>query len=373
MALVGFPQRLKPLFLQGLDGRAEALLFQKHSCTGAEIVPFRRKRIGLERPKQVRSDRRVLAAIAAFCLCLTASAVARAQDSQQQTKADDRPEFGKAPDQHHDPALDNAHPAAGPQKPKREEQIIVTQPKPGEEIDQVKARGALNAMYQALGGERWLRRGDYILKGHTSSFYKNAPTGVGDFLQFHHVLADGSFQDRIELTKKRDVVQVWTATEGVEVTYKGPKALPKEQQDEYIRRLHYSLDAIANVWLKDPDTLLIYGGTKVVARREVEEITLVDKENDSVDVDIELSTHLPLRRIFKFRNEKYKDFDEDVEEYSDYHDAANPLGGSLPVPYVTTRYFNGDMVAQRFVEEIEFKPVDPALFAPGAPIGKHKY
>jgi hypothetical protein len=359
-----FPQRLKPLDFQGLNGMAEAMPLRRQSEAASP---------GEKRETQ-KQDRRALAAITAFCFLLPCATMARAQDTTQQTQPqDDRPQFGKAPDQHHDPALDNAHPSTGPQKPKREEQIVVTQPKPGEEIDQVKARGALNAMYQALGGERWLHRGDYILKGHTSSFYKNAPTGVGDFLQFHHVLADGSFQDRIELTKKRDVVQVWTATEGVEVTFKGPKALPREQQDEYIRRLHYSLDTIANVWLKDPDTLLIYGGTKVVARREVEEITLVDKENDSVDVDIELSTHLPLRRIFKFRNEKYKDFDEDVEEYSDYHDVANPLGGSLPVPYVTTRYFNGDMVAQRFVEEIEFKPVDPALFAPGAPIGKHKY
>ena len=41
---------------------------------------------------------------------------------------------------------------------------------------------ALNSMYNALGGARWLNRGDYVLQGHTSSFYKNAPTGVGDFL-----------------------------------------------------------------------------------------------------------------------------------------------------------------------------------------------
>ncbi len=255
-----------------------------------------------------------------------------------------------------------------PQAGKHEENIIVTQPKPGEGVDEAKARAALNAMYTALGGEHWLHRGDYILKGHTSSFYKNAPTGVGDFLQFHHVLPDGGFEDRIELGKKRDVVQLWTATEGVEITYKGQKALPAKDQKEYFRRQHYSLDAIANVWLKDPRTLLIYGGTGVVARREVEKVTLVDKDNNSVEVDMERGTHLPLRRIFKFRNENYGDFDEDVEEYSDFHDV-----GGIPVPYVTTRYANGDMVAQRFVEQIEFKPVDPALFVQGAPLGKHKY
>ena len=157
-------------------------------------------------------------------------------------------------------------PAQQPETPKREENIVVTQPKPGEENDQVKARAALNSMYNALGGARWLNRGDYVLQGHTSSFYKNAPTGVGDFLQFHHVLPANQWEDRIELTKKRDIVQVWTTTEGVEVTYKGRKPLPKEQQEEYFRRIKYSLDTIANVWLKDPATLLIYGGTAVVAR-----------------------------------------------------------------------------------------------------------
>ncbi len=253
-------------------------------------------------------------------------------------------------------------------EPKHEENIVVTQPKPGDGVEEAKARAVLNAMYTALGGERWLRRGDFILKGHTSSFYKNEPTGVGDFLQFHHVLPDGRAEDRIELGTKRDVVQMWTATEGVEITFKGRKTLPAKDQADYFRRAHYSLDAIANVWLKQPELLLIYGGTAVVARREVERVTLVDKDNSSVEVDMERNTHLPLRRIFKFRNDLYKDFDEDVEEYSDFHEV-----GGIPVPYVTTRYFNGDMVAQRFVEQMEFKPVGPELFQPGAPLGKHKY
>jgi hypothetical protein len=252
-------------------------------------------------------------------------------------------------------------------KNQKEEQIIVTQPKPGEEIDQAKARAALNTMYTALGGQKWLNRGDYVLKGHTSSFYKNEPTGVGDYIQFHRALPNNQWEDRLELTKKRDIVQIWTPTEGVEVTYRGRKPLPKEDQQAYFRRIHYSLDSIANTWLTDPQTLLVYGGHKVVARREVDEVTLIDKNNDSVTVDIELSNHYPLRRVFQFRNEKYKDFDEDVEEYSDWHEI-----DGIPTPFVTTRYFNGDMVAQRFVEEIHYKPVDPALFAPNAPLGKHK-
>jgi hypothetical protein len=254
------------------------------------------------------------------------------------------------------------------QPPRPPENIVVTQPKPGDGVEEAKARAALNAMFNALGGATWLKRGDYILVGHTSSFYKNNPTGVQDYTQFHHQVAPNVFQDRIELTKKRDIVQIWTATEGVEVTYKGRKTLPKDIQEQYFRRIRYSLDSIANNWLTDPGTLLIYGGTGVVARREVEKIDLIDKDNNDLEVDIEMNTHLPLRRIFKYRNTTYKDFDEDVEEYSDFHDIQG-----VPTPMVTTRYLNGDMVAQRFVEHLEFKPVDPALFQDNAPIGAHKY
>ena len=325
--------------------------------------------------KNVRSGRRGFAAIAAFCFF--AVGVCAAQTSTQTT-----PPSAQTPKQTTTPAAQDDKPRRlevtpeeqrryeGPTKepPHKEENIVVTQPKPGDGVEEAKARAALNAMFAALGGPRWLNRGDYVLVGHTSSFYKNAPTGVADYIQFHHQISANKFQDRIELTKKRDIVQIWTESEGVEVTYKGRKTLPKEQQEEYFRRVRYSLDSIANVWLKDPGTLLIYGGTGVVARREVEKITLIDKDNNDLEVDIEKSTHLPQRRIFKFRNSTYKDFDEDVEEYSDFHDV-----NGIPTPYVTTRYLNGDMVAQRFVEEMEYKPVDPALFLPNAPIGKHKY
>ncbi len=307
------------------------------------------------------------AQLLAALLCLgLAAAHAQAPSTQsppaQTTNQDDKPRRLEVT-----PEEQRRYEGPTKQPPRPEENIVVTQPKPGDGVEEAKARAALNAMFNALGGTTWLHRGDYILVGHTSTFYKNNPTGVADYTQFHHVLPGNKFEDRIELTKKRDIVQVWTDNEGVEITYKGRKTLPKEIQDEYFRRIRYSLDSIANNWLTDPGTLLIYGGTGVVARREVEKVDLIDKDNNDLEVDIEKSTHLPLRRIFKFRNNIYKDFDEDVEEYSDFHDIQG-----IPVPYVTTRYLNGDMVAQRFVEKMEFKAVDPALFQPNAPIGKHK-
>ena len=246
------------------------------------------------------------------------------------------------------------------------EQIKVIQPEQtGDEA--AKGRAVLQQMFAALHAPDWYQHRDYVVKGHTATFYQNNPTGVSDFWQYHHVLPNGEMEDRFELTKKRDVVQIWTPTVGYDVNYKGHSPLPKDIQEDFLRRQHYSLDAIENVWLKQPDLLVVYGGTAVVARRQVEKVTLIDKDNNSVEIDVESDSHLPLRRIFQYRDPKFNDFDEDVEEYSDFHDE-----DGVPVPIVTTRYHNGDMVSQRFIETIRFQPVDASLFDPTSRIGKHK-
>ena len=246
------------------------------------------------------------------------------------------------------------------------ERIVVTQTSTSG-TGEARARQALQKMADAIGGPRRMQRNDYRLEGRTSTFFKNQPTGSTEYILYHHPLAGSTYEDRVELTKKRSIVQIWTPTEGVEVTYKGHTNLPIADREAYFRRTQYSLDALLSTWVADPDALVIDNGTSLVSRRQAESVTIINKNNESVTVDIEVETNLPIRRTFKFRNTTYKDFDEDTEEYSDWHTESG-----IPVPFATTRYFNGDMASQRFVTKIDFKPVDLALFSITTPIGKHK-
>ncbi len=232
---------------------------------------------------------------------------------------------------------------------------------------EARARQLLQQMADAIGGPHRMSRQDYRLEGRTATFFKNEATGSTEYVLYHHPLAGSTYEDRVELTKKRSIVQIWTPTEGYELTYKGRTELPKADREAYFRRTQYSLDALLTTWVADPDALIIDNGQSLVARRQAESVTIINKENESVTIDIEMETKLPIRRSFKFRNSTYKDFDEDTEEYSDWHTESG-----IPVPFATTRYFNGDMASQRFVTKIEFKPTDMALFAPDAKIGKHK-
>jgi len=79
-----------------------------------------------------------------------------------------------------------------------------------------------------------------------------------------------------------------------------------------------------------------------------------------VTIELDAATHLPVRRTFKWRNEQFKDLDEDSETYDDYHTVQG-----LPTAYNVTRYRNGDMVNQRFLTKVIYNQTLPAdLFNP---------
>jgi hypothetical protein len=204
-----------------------------------------------------------------------------------------------------------------------------------------KARAALDAMVQALGGDRWLNLQNSYIEGRTSGFYQGKPTGaIGDFFSWH-VFPD---KDRIELTKKRDVVDIFLGNEGWEITYRGKRALPKEQLDEFVRRRNHSIETAVKVWMKDPNTMILFDGQALSERHLADQVTLISATNDSITIQMDAETHLPLRRTYQWRDPLYKDKNEDAEEYDNYQ----TMDG-IPTPFAITRFHNGDMTNQRFV------------------------
>jgi hypothetical protein len=103
------------------------------------------------------------------------------------------------------------------------------------------ARAALDAMVQAMGGQAWLNMKNRMQQGHVAGFDHGQPgEGTTDYWDYHSWPDD----DRIEYTKHRDVLQFYVGREGWEVTYRGKKALPKEQVDDYMRRRDHSIETV---------------------------------------------------------------------------------------------------------------------------------
>jgi hypothetical protein len=209
-----------------------------------------------------------------------------------------------------------------------------------------KARAALDAMVQALGGPAWLNLKNSMRQGQVAAFYLGKPSaGTTEYWEFH-AWPD---QDRIEYTKHRDVVQFYLGRVGSEVTYRGKKPLPQDQVDDFLRRRDHSIETVIKTWLPDPKTILIFEGQRLAERHLADQVTLISAQNEAVTIQMDTQTHLPLRRTFEWRDPVYKDKNLDVEEYADYHTV-----DGLPTAYNISRFKNDDMVSQRYLIKVAY-------------------
>jgi hypothetical protein len=241
---------------------------------------------------------------------------------------------------------------------------------PGQPNDQ-RGKVLIDEMITALGGTAWLNRTTMQLDGRTAQFFRGAPDpGVIEYHELRRFAASGQpeasrigfLTDRgmIMPGKKIDVSQIWTANQGYELTYKGETTLPKDQVADFYRRRTHSIEEVVHSWIKAPGVMILSEGPGMHERRPVDRVTVLSDNNDAVSLELDATTHLPLRRSFKWRNEQFKDLDEDVEDYDDYH-----VVQDIPTAMTITRYKNGDMVNQRFYTKVVYNaPLAPTLFDP---------
>ncbi|MGC1463052.1 MAG: hypothetical protein WA802_12680 [Terracidiphilus sp.] len=214
------------------------------------------------------------------------------------------------------------------------------------------ARKALDAMVHALGGQAWLNMKNQEREGHIAAFYHGVPdTGTTEYFEFHQ----WPDRDRVELTKHRDVVEFYEGDDGWEVTYRGKKPMDKELLDDFLRRRNHSIETAVKVWLKDPNTILVYEGQHLAERHLAEQVTLISAQNEAITILIDAQTHLPLRRTFQWRDPVYKDKNTDAEEYDNYR----PVDG-FPTPYSISRFKNDEMVRQYYITKVSFNQDLPA-------------
>lgn len=216
------------------------------------------------------------------------------------------------------------------------------------------ARAVLDSMVQALGGQAWLNIKNVEREGQVAAFYHGHPD-LGTTLYYeYHQWPD---HDRIEYTKHRDVVQFYIGRSGDEVTYRGKAPLPQDQVDDYMRRRDHSIEAVVKNWMNDPKTILIYEGQRLAERHLADQVTLISPDNDSVTIQMDTQTHLPLRRTFQWRDPLYHDKNTDAEEYDDYH-----LMEGFPTPFTISRYKNDDEIRQYYILHVHYNQDLPGDF-----------
>ncbi len=147
-----------------------------------------------------------------------------------------------------------------------------------------KAYVLLNQTIRALGGDAYLNVQNMQTEGRTYGFYHGQPSGMGTVYWRFWQWPD---KERIELTKQRDVTELFVGDKGYEITYKGTATQDPKDMDDYLRRRDHSLEWVLRHWLPAPKTMILYAGTAMVERNLADQVSVLNGDNDSVTISID--------------------------------------------------------------------------------------
>lgn len=220
-----------------------------------------------------------------------------------------------------------------------------------------KARTLLDQAIKALGGDAYLKIHDLEEQGRTYSFFHGVSSSNGIFFWRFVEYPD---KERIELTPQRDVAYIYTGNKGYELTYKGSRDVEKKDLDDYLRHRRFSLETMLRIWINDPTVALFYDGDALAGSLAAQKVTLIDAKDEAVSIYFDMDSHLPIKKTYSWRDPVDKQRNVEEETYDNYR----PVQGVM-MPYGFTRYFNGDMQTERFVNAISYdKGLDQAMFDP---------
>jgi hypothetical protein len=218
-----------------------------------------------------------------------------------------------------------------------------------------KAKQILDDMIRALGGDAYLALRDMKVEGRSYAFYHGRPSGLGVVFWRFWEWPD---KDRMELTKQRDVVELFIGDKGYEITYKGTATQDPRLVDEYLRRRDHTLEWVIRNWLAAPGSMILYEGTAIVEQTLADKVTIMTASNDSVTIAVDPRSHLPLKKTYSWRDPNDRQFDEEAEVFGNFR-----MVQGINTAYSTVRMLNGEMSGQRFINNVTYNTgIDPSLF-----------
>ena len=250
------------------------------------------------------------------------------------------------------------------------------------------ARAILDKAIEALGGDPYLTFENRVEEGRYYPLYHGRTNSTGipyryyvdypdkDRFEVIHTkdvfLLFGQIGD-VKVKNKTDIVLIHNGDKGYEITYKGTAAQEKLDLENYLRRRRHSLEWIFRKWIRDPNVAMFYNGLAVEDGKECEGVTLLNSQNDSVDVYLDQNTHYPVKISYSWRDPKDKQKNVEEEIYDSYK-----LVQGIWTPHSITRYFNGETSQQRFIATASYNLKLPdsmfegtVTYDPQAPIKKH--
>ena len=256
-----------------------------------------------------------------------------------------------------------------------------------EDAGSQKARALLDKAIEALGGPAFTTYATRSEEGRSYSLYHGQTRGPGVLYRRFFRYAD---KDRVEVAlekgigvydlipfpipvpegksnKKTDIAIIHNGDKGFQVSFKGTEPEDTKDTHDYMRRRERSLEWVIRKWIHEPGVAFFYDGTAIAAANMADKVTITNSRNQSVTLFLDSTTHLPVKKTYTWRDANDKQQNTEEEVYDNYKNVQGVM-----TPYTFSRFYNGDLVFERFLNKIKYNDeLADSLFEAAAPTAKN--
>jgi hypothetical protein len=215
-----------------------------------------------------------------------------------------------------------------------------------------RGKRVVNEALNALGGDAYRHMEDRVEAGRAYSFYRQELAGLSIAKIYTRYLAPEagqvSVRERQAFGKDEYTAVLFNEMGAWELTFRGARPLADERYTTYKDTTLRNIFYILRQRLDEPGLLFDSRGSDLYMNQPVEIVDITDADNRTVTVYFSQSTKLPIRQVFKRRNQEFKDFDEEVTVFSKYRDV-----GGVKWPFDMRRDRNGEKTYEIFSDSVE--------------------
>jgi hypothetical protein len=220
-----------------------------------------------------------------------------------------------------------------------------------------RARKVIDDAVAALGGDKFLKMEDRVESGRAYSFYRENLSGLSIAKIYVRYLTvppaksgeDLGLRERQAFGKNEDSAVVFREDGGFNVSYRGAKAMSKDDFERYRESTLHNIFYILRQRLEEPGLTFESRGSDVVDHLPVEIVDIIDSANRATRVFFHQTTKLPVRQSWSRLDPKTRDRDEEVTIFDRYRE-----NQGIQWPQQVTRERNGEKIYQIFAESVVF-------------------
>jgi hypothetical protein len=227
------------------------------------------------------------------------------------------------------------------------------------ETAEQRGRRVVDEAIAALGGDALLHMQDRTETGRVYSFYDSKMSGASPIAKIYtrYLTPAGTpvpgklyveERESFGAEERYGAILFTPVPEAWEITFRGARPFADDQLAKYKDTTLHNFFYVVRQRLKEPDVSFYFTGTDFIDSRPVNIVQVTCADNVPVTVSFDQLTKLPVRQMYKRRNEEYHDMDTEVTAFARYRDDSG-----VKWPHDIRRDRNGEKIYEMFSDSVE--------------------